>query len=131
MQIEQALQKTPGFGSKEFIERAVKGGWTPAGVNCVGKAPSWIKQAALTRSKFVERYLLSPNAWHAVAKTENWYGTKCYPCAGVTNYTSLFEFANGTPGDPCWLHAWIEFIHALAEEESSKGNYIPNHPTPL
>ena len=75
MKIEQALQNTLGFGVKDFIEKAIEGGWKK---NCKGWH-IWANQVTHTgtngfneQSLTFEQILLDPKAWKAVGRTEGW-----------------------------------------------------------
>lgn len=92
--IEQSLKKVLGFGVKEFVEKAIAGGWMP--VVSYGSRLNWMKRFYLLPSAheavvFVARddgdqppleelswkiayavILLDPRAWLAVGKTEGW-----------------------------------------------------------
>lgn len=97
--IENALQKVLGFGSKEFVGKAIAGGWKV-----------WSDRHRVNDdygSFNVEAILLDPDAWKAVGKVEGWSGTSSlYP-------TSVYD-------DERWRVNMHRFIDALADEESSK-----------
>lgn len=56
-----------------IIQKAIEGGWRPKALNCEGKSLSWIKQAIISRSKYVERYVLDPLFWQALSINCGWY----------------------------------------------------------
>lgn len=78
--IETALQKTVGFGVKEFIEKAIEGGWKKGYPNFkvekVNDCGLWLDcKGLLGDFKFHyvrEEILLDPLAWQAVGKVEGW-----------------------------------------------------------
>lgn len=89
-----------------FLTEAVHGGWIPKSSNWQNHPLSWRIQAVVNRSKFVERYLLDPEAWEAVGRVEgkekdvcDWCGeASCwegdmycsrYKTAGVTKWSTF------------------------------------------
>lgn len=94
MNIEQALQKVLGFGVKEFIEKAIEGGYFPKGM--YGTRANYLKrfellapareqvnfilrddgdQPPLESLSILRSYsdvLLDPLAWQAVGRVEGW-----------------------------------------------------------
>lgn len=81
--IEQALQNTLGFGVKDFIEKAIEGGWIYHGVYEHMPVTFTIETGHLYYIEFkygdhtpieyaVGEFLLLPQAWKAVGKTEGW-----------------------------------------------------------
>lgn len=68
MNIEQALQNTLGFGVKEFIEKAVGGGWDKPDFWFSG----WAKEGLPVPRMIMFEALLDPKAWEAVGKAEGW-----------------------------------------------------------
>lgn len=57
---------------KNAIVKAIEGGWRPENLKWQSHAPSWIRQAAINRGKFWERYVLDPLFWQALGKSLGW-----------------------------------------------------------
>lgn len=70
--IEQALIKTLGFGVKEFVEKAIEGGWITLHYNNLDYSPS--VRVQLLAAECSHEILLDPFAWQAVGKVEGWTG---------------------------------------------------------
>ena len=58
--------------TKEFIEKAIEGGWKPIYSNFtfVEHSEPWIN--GYLREKGIEKAILDPKAWEAVGKVEMW-----------------------------------------------------------
>lgn len=78
--IETALQKTVGFGFKEFAEKSIEGGaylrvkWEQVQSN--GIYSNTIKSLAVTKHEI----LMNPKAWEAVGKVEGWDNFEAFGC---------------------------------------------------
>jgi len=100
---------------QQVIEKAIEGGWAPKGLNCDGKFPSWIKQAAINRSKFYERYFLDPLFWQSLGKAMGCPTDICKNCGEVNRC-----LCGGEAFVPGWEYNWLLFIHHLASGKDAE-----------
>ena len=106
--IEKALQKVLGFGPKEFIKKAIEGGWKD---NLPNKYYEYSYEAVLTRNHglfhLTNIILLEPSAWQAVGKVEGWKPV-------CMNHWEVDGCLAGAQTG--WLYNMHETIDALAEQ---------------
>lgn len=74
---EKALINVVGFGFKEFIEKAIEGGWEPH--RYVGELVHDLNKFGLSDEE-TALILQDPSAWRAVGKVEGWEGEGCMNC---------------------------------------------------
>ena len=95
---------------KKAIKLAVEGGWKPKDLKTNRRALSWVKQAAVNRSKFAERYFLDPLFWQALGKSLGKGLRAIIDISG--DPLSRYEF--------WWQYQWHRLIDFLAEGKSSE-----------
>lgn len=120
--IEQAFIKTLGFDVKEFIEKAIEGGWLPRSTQniLVGRIPvsgvfveifsddPWISSVRDRRQSIrIEEIMLDPLAWQAVGKVDGWSGSGDKAKDNLMRYSDFEE--------QHWKTYMHRFIDALIE----------------
>lgn len=126
--IEQALIDTVGFGTEEFIRKAVEGGWMLKG-NAGGEISNYdpvtntfaMKDGNTWLRPAVEVILLDPSSWEAVGKVECW-GAYCLECkAYVLPFGECMCDEEEIEPRPqaAWIYSMHRFIDTLIEQYNS------------
>jgi len=95
--------------TKQFIEKAIEGGWKPQNPNGPDDNPqialeAWEElEGNILQQTVLHAIVLDPLAWKAVGKVEGWKVT----------YNGRKEWVNKQ-----WLQKWHALIDALAEGKS-------------
>lgn len=90
---------------KEFIQKAIQGGWGNFTTEEREKAEQMVSEPL--REMTAAEILLDPLAWQAVGKVEGWGVTdRCWGC----NYSE-----GPTDDTPIWKVKWHQMLDALAE----------------
>ncbi len=110
--VEKVIQKVCGFGSKEFIEKAIDGGWkAPKGFIFHHTQGLVIQAHEGFVPVAIETILLDPLAWKAVGKTEGW---------SITTYKRREKKIDGKwfeLADDTYLYNMLEMIRVLDEDK--------------
>lgn len=124
MNIEKALEKVTGLTPKQFVEKAIDGGYGWKQFNVGG----W---GYLLETPFLQAVLLDKNAWIAVGKVEG-YVSKSHLIEngyhkGKKLTTNLYDWCCGLCGkekckcdgsfpQPIWQYKQYRFIDTLNKE---------------
>jgi len=100
---------------KQFIEKAMKGGWIPFREGIEVTSISGMTTAECIAKVYPEKAFLDPLAWQAVGKVEGWGLENCLNCGGRTEKDCTCE--NGTVCPPIEesIYNMHLMIDALAE----------------